>query len=240
VKQVPIVVVWAIAFAYVESAIVEYLRAIYYPLERGGFQFPVLTIEQLQALGDEHFKRLLIELGREFSTLVMLLALGAAVGRNFRQAVAHFMIAFGVWDIFFYLWLKVLLDWPANIITWDLLFLLPVPWVGPVLAPVIISAAMIVSGLVVLFFESRGMVLATTWRDWLFLTVGGITVIVSFCLDYRNIMEGGLPNPFNWPVFFLGLFVSGLTFLLVIRRNLRAELRDKLTRSSCGPGVSAK
>lgn len=219
-KNSPAVILWAVAFAYVESAVVEYLRALYYPLASGGFHFPLQTIEQLSGMGEEHWRRLIIELGRELSTLVMLAAVGLMAGKNRREAIAHFMIAFGVWDICYYLWLKLFLGWPGSIMTWDLLFLLPVPWASPVLAPVIVSAVMIVSGFAVLYSESRGIVLDTTWRDWALIVAGGVTVIVSFCWDCRNLMEGGLPNPFNWPLFIAGLAVSSITFLLVLRRSL--------------------
>jgi len=200
---------------------VEYLRALYFPVETGGFRFPLLTPEQFQAMGVTHWHRLLIEFGRELATLVMLATVALMAAKNRREAVAHFMIAFGAWDIFFYLWLKVFLDWPSSILTWDLLFLVPVPWVGPVVAPVIISLVMLAAGVTVLYLEGRGTVLVATWVDWVFLIAGGITVIVSFCWDYENIMAGGLPNPFNWPLFFVGLCVSAVTFLLVLRRNLR-------------------
>jgi len=225
VKRVPIVILWAVAFAYVESAVVEYLRAIYYPLGEGGFRFPLITLEQFQALGAEHLRRLAIEFGRELATLLMLATVGWAAARNFREAVAHFMIAFGVWDIFYYLWLSLFLDWPESLMTWDLLFLIPVPWVSPVAGPVIISAVMIASGLVVLACEARGRVLSTTWRDWLMFTAGGVIVIVSFCWDWRNTMAGGMPKPFNWPLFLVGLSMTVAWFVWVLRRNLRQHLR---------------
>ncbi|MFH0822611.1 MAG: hypothetical protein V2B18_07650 [Pseudomonadota bacterium] len=222
-KKLPIVVLWAIAFAYVESAVVEYLRAIYHPLEQGGFRFPLPAVSQFEAMGAEHVKRLIIELGREISTLVMLAAVAVAVGRNFREATAHFMIAFGVWDIFFYLWLKLFLDWPDGLMTWDLLFLVPVPWVGPVLAPVIVSVIMIVVGIVVLHYESRGIALRSTWYDWGMIVCGGVTAITSFCLDADNIMNGGFPNPFNWTLFLAGLFLASTAFVIALRRNLSAQ-----------------
>jgi len=145
--------------------VVEYLRALYYPLQEGGFRFPILTFEQLEFMGYEHVRRLVIEFVRELATLVMLVTIGAAAGSNRREAWAHFMIAFGVWDIFYYLWLKLLIDWPPGLLTWDLLFLIPVPWVAPVLAPLIVSVALIVCGLTVLFFESRQRPLVASWRD---------------------------------------------------------------------------
>ena len=222
-RKAPSVILWAVAFAFVESAVVEYLRAIYYPLNEGGFQFPILTLEQLESLGPEHVRRLAIEFGRELATLAMLVAIGAAAGSNRREAWAHFMVAFGVWDIFYYLWLKLFIDWPPGLMTWDLLFLIPVPWVAPVLAPVIISVAMIGCGLTVLFFEARRGPLITSWRDWFFLVLGGLIVIVSFCEDYQNIMNGGAPNPFNWKLFVTGFLISACGFVFVLLRQHRVK-----------------
>ncbi len=221
-KRIPTVIFWAVAFAYVESAVVEYLRALYCPLTAGGFGFPLLTLEELEKMGPENITRVRIEFGRELATLVMLAAVGIIAGRNRREAIAHFMVAFGVWDIAFYLWLKLFLGWPESIMTWDLLFMVPVPWVSPVLAPLIISVVMMAAGLVVLVYESRNRPLYSTWKDWVFLVAGGVIVIVSLCWDYRNIMAGGLPNPFNWPLFCLGLALSAFTFLWVVRRNAKA------------------
>jgi len=218
VKRLPIVVVWSIAFAYVESSLVEYLRAIYYPLENGGFRFPVITLDGLKAMGDEHVRRLAIEFGREIATLLMLGAVGLAAARNRREAWAHFMIAFGVWDIFYYVWLKAFIGWPESLMTWDLLFLVPVPWVSPVLAPVLISIAMIAAGTIVLHWEARGQPLQARWVDWLMISSGGAIVIVAFCWDYRNIMDGGIPNPFPWLIFGLGLSLSAATFVRVMMR----------------------
>jgi hypothetical protein len=215
----PAVIVWAIAFAFVESAVVEYLRALYYPLDRGGFQFPLLSLEDIIALGEEHRRRLVIELGREFSTLVMLATIGIAAARNCREAWAHFMIAFGVWDIFYYIWLKIFINWPSSLTTWDLLFLIPVPWISPVLAPVIISLVMILAGIVVLVCEAKGQPLDVGWLHWAAFGSGGVLVMVSFCWDYRNVMNGGLPNPFNWPVFFAGLILAASAFLAVLARH---------------------
>jgi hypothetical protein len=219
-KKVGWVIIWAIAFGFVEASVVEYLRALYYPLTEGGFHFPILSLAHFESLGPEHIHRLKIEIVREFCTLIMLATVGAAAAKNRREAWAHFMIAFGVWDIFFYVWLRVFLDWPASLMTWDLLFLIPVPWVGPVIAPVMISIALIVAGLMVLFFEDKGRPLLLKSRDWLLIVIGGVIVIVSFCWDYKNIMGGGFPDPFEWKIFFTGLILSATTFALLVRRHL--------------------
>lgn len=218
-RLVPAVLLWAVSFAFVEAAVVEYLRGLYYPLANGGFTFPILTVEQIEAFGLEHWRRLLIELGREIATLMMLLSVGILAGKNRRESWACFMIAFGVWDIFYYIWLKLFLGWPPGIMTWDLLFLLPVPWVGPVLAPILISIALIISGLIILLFESRGRPLITRPSDWALVTGGGLIVIVSFCWDYNNITNGGYPNPFHWPLFIAGFAVAVAALMRILLRQ---------------------
>lgn len=219
-RKAIVVTIWGVAFGFVEASVVEYLRALYYPLSEGGFHFPIKTLAELQAMGPQHILRLKIEVFREFCTLVMLATIGVAAARNRREAWAYFMIAFGVWDIFYYVWLKVFLDWPASLMTWDLLFLLPVPWVAPVLAPVIISLGLVACGLVALAFEDKGQPLLLPWRDWLLISLGGIIVIVSLCWDYKNITAGGFPNPFAWKIFGAGLILSTATFLLAVRKRM--------------------
>lgn len=224
-KTLLAVIVWAVAFGFVEAAVVEYLRALYSPPEMGGFQFPLKSVEELTVLGEPHVNRLFIELGREVSTLLMLVTVGAVAGRNRSEAWAYFMIAFGVWDLFYYVWLKVFLDWPESLMTWDLLFLVPLPWVSPVLAPVIVSLIMIAAGLAILRYEALSKPLTVSWRDWTLIVLGGLIIIVSFCWDYENIMNRGMPNPFNWPLFFAGLGLGAITFGLVVLRADRSRSR---------------
>ncbi|MHC4405003.1 MAG: hypothetical protein ACYTG0_35600 [Planctomycetota bacterium] len=210
VGAITALVVFGISFGYVEAAVVVYLRAIQEPIRQEVFGdegaddlFPLLTVKQLEAAGQRHV--LLVELGRELATLVMLAGAGWAVARNVRQWLAGFMIAFGVWDVFYYVFLKLLIGWPASLGTWDILFLLPVPWVGPVMSPVIVSVAMIVAGIVILRRESSGRPIAFRWFHWVAIVGGGLVVIVAFCWDCRNTMAGEWPSPFNWPLFSLGM-----------------------------------
>jgi hypothetical protein len=198
-------ILFGAAFGYVEAAVVVYLRTIYEPIRQkisprpSNELFPLITPRQLADAGPENTRRLLTELGREAATLVMLAAIGLAVAGNFQQWAAAFLVAFGVWDIAFYLFLRLLIHWPASVMTWDLLFLLPVPWVGPVLAPVIVSASMIVCGSIAL---TRTIHLKAP--HWIAILSGGLIVVIACCLDYPNITRGGLPNPFHW-----GLFTAG-------------------------------
>ena len=152
---------------------------------------------------------------------VMLAAAGLTIGRSFREWLAGFMIAFGVWDIFYYVFLKLLLDSPASLWTWDILFLLPVPWVGPVIAPVLVSLSMIVAGVVVLWRESLGRPVRCGRLHRALIVLGGLVVIAAFCWDFQNTTVGGLPNPFNWPLFTLGeaMAVAGFVHALRCRRD---------------------
>lgn len=215
-----------ISFAFVEAAVVEYLRFVWQPIHARYFPdsaadsiFPLLSLDQLRSESPEQVRILYTELVREAATLVMLAAAGLAVAGNARQWLAGFMIAFGVWDIFFYIFLKVLLDWPESLATWDLLFLLPVPWTGPVWAPVLVSIAMIAAGVIVLWRESMGRPVQTDWAHAAMVAAGGVTIIVAFCWDWRNIVAGGEPNPFHWPLFALGLAAGLSSFIHAVLRS---------------------
>jgi hypothetical protein len=212
---------FGISFGYLEAAVVVYLRAIYDPIRQHihperqpNDLFPLITPDQLLAAGPENERRLIIEIGREAATIAMLAGFGLAVGRNFSERMAAFAVAFGLWDISFYAFLKLMIHWPDSLKTWDILFLIPLPWIGPVWAPVLVSAALIVCGLISL---SRGGVPARL-QHWLLMIAGGLVVIVSFVWDFKNTMAGGLPNPFNWPLFVAGEAL-GLTGFFAALKN---------------------
>lgn len=209
-------VLFAVAFGYVEAAVVVYLRHIYEPLRQALFPgrpvgdlFPLIPIGQLSA---EHLRLVTVELGREAATLLMLAGAGLLAARHRRQWIAGFAIAFGVWDIAFYAFLKLLLDWPASILTWDILFLIPVPWVGPVLAPVMVSAVLIVCGLLALKRDWDGCPIEATPVHWAGLTGSGLVVIISFTWNYRTMLAGAPPEHFNWLLFSAGLLAGIGTF----------------------------
>lgn len=181
--------IFAVAMAYMESAVVVYLRAIYYPQ---GFEFPIVIIEDTMAL---------IEIGREAATIAMLLGVAALAGNDRWERFLYFCYAFGVWDILYYLWLRIFLGWPPSLLTWDVLFLIPVPWIGPVLAPIFISAGLIAGALILLRLKSRGIRLRFSWYLWGTAVGGGLLVMASFMIDFRIVVEGIAPPPFRWWLF---------------------------------------
>lgn len=139
---------FAIAMGHLEAVVVVYIRHIL------GI---VPTPEHLDRAVYEHVPQWIIatEQGREAATIIMLVTLAYLVGRKPLEKLAVFLFAFGVWDIFYYVSLKVLLGWPASLQTMDLLFLIPVPWFGPVWLPVTISAGMIVTALTLFAHQSK-------------------------------------------------------------------------------------
>jgi hypothetical protein len=212
-------VLFGAAFGYIEAAAAIYLRVLYEPIHQRAFPgcppgdlFPLLTLERLAAEGPSGMLCLWIELGREAATLVLLAALGLALGRSFRHGFAIFLIGFGLWDLFYYVFLKALIGWPDSLLAWDLLFLLPVPWAGPVLAPVLVAVGMVGAGTLVLWREARGRPVRMAWSHWAGLTAAGLVIVAAFCWDFRNQLDGGPPNPFPWPLFGLGAALGALTF----------------------------
>jgi hypothetical protein len=227
-KSVLALVLFGGAFGYLEAAVVSYLRFLhepvrrrFYPARPAGDLFPLVTREQAAAADPQQHKVFMIETGREAATILMLAGIALAVAADLSQWAAAFVIAFGVWDITFYLFLKVLLDWPASLFTWDILFILPVPWVGPVLAPVLVSAAMILAGTWHLRSRATTDPIRLGFPNWIGILAGAAIIIVSFTLDYRNIARGGRPHPFNWTVFDAGMSIGVLAYASATLKKLR-------------------
>jgi hypothetical protein len=114
-----------------------------------------------------------------------------------------------MWDLAYYAWLKLLMGWPHSLLDWDLIFAAPLPWVGPVLAPLVVAAVMVLASGFFFWRESVGRPIQPRPLHWVVVLVGGLVVMVSFWLDTRNILASGNPGPFNWPVLIAGL-IGGL------------------------------
>jgi hypothetical protein len=224
VRALVALVLFGIAFGYVEASVVTYLRDLYAPLHQRfkppaseNDLFPLLRLNQLQEAGPQAMRWLWTELFRELATLLMLSAIAWAMGRNFRQWLAGFMVAFGVWDIFYYVFLKLVVDWPDSLFTWDLLFLLPVPWAGPVLAPLLVAVTMVLAGSAILLKESAARPVPIGAAQIVLLLIGATIIVLAFCWDYRNLLSGGFPNPFHWPLFIAGMVIALIGLLSALR-----------------------
>lgn len=225
--------IFSVAMGFLETSVVVYLRELYYPQ---GFSFPLTPIKPSVAL---------TEFLREAATLVMLAAIALLAGTSRHMRLAYFIFCFAIWDICYYLFLKMLLGWPASLFTWDILFLIPVPWVGPVLAPVLLCVMMIVLALSIVVLEEAGFYVRIRPLHWILFGTGSLIAIISFTWDYLQYVQHiqGLsslwnlgsgtdlfmeapeyvPQHFNWFVFGSGFIPLLAGIGLLIREALHKK-----------------
>ena len=218
------VVLYATAMAWVESAVVYYLRTHVDRIE----PYQPNPLPLIGGLGP-------VELGRELATMIMLFAVGALAGRTWRARVGYTVVAFGVWDILYYVFLKLMCGWPHSLMDWDILFLLPMPWWGPVLAPVLIALLMIFWGTLASQFERPHTPTLSNWRVWVLNFIGVALALYVFMADAIRVSGGGvdavrnvLPTHFNWLPFLVAL---GLMAAPAVKLGweLYAERRPKFS-----------
>jgi hypothetical protein len=226
---------YGIGMALLEAVVVVYLRKLYYPQ---GFSFPLSTME---------WNIYLTEILREAGTLLMLVCVSALAAENFSTWLAFFLFNFAIWDIFYYVWLKVLLNWPASLMEWDILFLIPITWDGPILAPLLCTLAMLALAGIILIFHGRGVNVKLKARDWMLLWGGALLVFISFIWNYTSFMlRGGffserkrlgsnpafhqavaafIPSSFQWPLFLVGYGLI-LTAILLLAIRFRKQSKS--------------
>jgi hypothetical protein len=213
------VVVFAVAMAWVESAVVFYLRSMSDRIEP--YQPDPMPIIAGFAS---------VELPREAATMVMLFVVGVLAGRTWRARFGYALVAFGVWDIFYYVFLKMICGWPHSLLDWDVLFLLPLPWWGPVLAPALISLLMILWGTLVIHFERKQTPILSNRRAWILNFAGVALALFVFMADAIAVSPHGLeairtvlPEKFNWPLFCVALALMSAPVVQIIRQFLRRQ-----------------
>ncbi|MCW3076986.1 MAG: hypothetical protein JWO32_1595 [Bacteroidetes bacterium] len=202
---------FAIAMGFMESSIVIYLRELFY---KNGFNFPLKGIPPFIAR---------IEFFRELGTVIMLVGIGIIAGKTKLQRFAYFVLAFAIWDIFYYIFLYLCLGWPPSLCTWDILFLIPVPWVGPVWAPCLLCMLMITGSVFVIIRSEENREFKIAKIFWWMLIAGAAVCILSFMWDYLIFsntkhqtwsvlsnqdlfpeIENYIPIQFNYFLFFTG------------------------------------
>lgn len=195
------VVAFAIAMAWVESAVVFDLRTLVDRIQ----PYQPNPLPEMGDLGA-------VELMREAATLVMLLTVGALAGRSWRRRIGYSAVAFGVWDIGYYVFLNGMCGWPHSVKDWDILFLLPLPWWGPVLAPLCIAVLMIVWGTLASQFDDAGPKRDTARIVWALNFAGIAVALYVFMADTLRAAPQGadavrrvLPERFDWSLFCLAL-----------------------------------
>lgn len=157
------VAIFAIAFGFLEAAVVVYLRhlvgasgEVINPKEVLFLVPGIAFLEPQTAVKIVTNSQILtVEQIREAATIIMLFSVASLASKNLKQIAAFFFLAFGIWDIFYYVFLRLAINWPASFADYDIFFLLPVPWVGPIVVPVIISLILILSSLLYLLKQKN-------------------------------------------------------------------------------------
>lgn len=191
------VVAFGVAFGFVEAAVVTYLRAA---IETGA----VMPAHDPTTIGT--FEG--IEQVRELATLLMIGAVGWLAGRSRLERLAWAAVVFGTWDIVYYVGLRAAIGWPPDLGTWDVLFLVPAPWVGPVWAPILVSAALVAFGLFAARRLRAGQMLVLGPVRTLAGFTGGGLVIVSFLVDAGRGVAGEALGWSGWPAYWTGMALA--------------------------------
>ncbi len=204
-KRFLLVSVYAVAMAFLEAAVVVYIRGLLH-----------ITNDHV-SLGP--YVRM--EIWREAATMVMLVTVGWMVGRGRLDRLAYGLFAFGMWDIWYYVWLRILIGWPETLLDWDTLFLIPLRWWGPVLSPVLIAALICVVAVLAVTRIERGERLEITRARVGVVLLGGLLALYVFMSDSLHaLLQGRLdwdtlrPEPFGWPLFLIALVLMALPSLM--------------------------
>jgi hypothetical protein len=221
--------VFGIAMGFLEAIVVVYIREIYYP---HGFQFPMVLVSG---------KIITAELAREFCTIIMLLAVAFIAGNTSLQRFSYFIFSFAIWDIFYYAGLKIFLNWPPSLLTWDILFLIPVAWLAPVLAPILCAVTMIILSIMILYLQDKRPDFHLRIWEWASLSIGALLILITFLWDFSKMLIGRnllshffalakneeflhlistfVPYYYNWALFSLGLGIIYVTLILLVKRH---------------------
>lgn len=218
--RLAVLAAFSVAMSYLEATVVVYLRRLYYP---EGFSFPMKLADPFVAK---------IELGREIATILMLLAVAALYEKGAIRRFLAFCFAFGAWDILYYVWLKILLNWPAGWLDWDVLFLVPVVWVAPWIAPALIALVLAVFSGTLLWLGNRRGEIRIGSADRVLAGAGALACLLSFTLDGFRLLPGGteairgfVPTRFLWEVYLPGVVLMATAATIAVRRNARGGNR---------------
>ncbi len=225
------ILLFSIAMGYLETSVVVYLRELYYP---EGFNFPLKAMSPSLAV---------TELYREAATIIMILAVSVLAAERRLHRFAWFLVVFSVWDITYYLCLKILLGWPASLLTTDILFLLPGIWTGPVIAPVINSLTMILLAIVILGFKGWKPVTHLSNMVWILLITGSLIVLIAymkdfatFTMEFRRMAPSDpsrydqqmfklstlfIPRSFDWFLYGIGVSMHLIAVLIILLKKAK-------------------
>lgn len=192
------VAAFAVAMGFLEAAVVVYLRAALEIVPSAVPAHDPATLGTFET----------IEVARELATIVMIAAVGCLAGRRPLERLAWAAVAFGTWDIVYYIGLRLTIGWPPDLLAWDVLFLIPSPWVGPVWAPIIVSTALVAFGLAAARRLRMERPVVVGPIQALAAIGGGMLVVAGFLADAERVLAGGVSNWAGWPLFAAGMALA--------------------------------
>lgn len=220
-----VVTAYAVAMAYAEAAVVVYLRTLY-------------GIGDL--LGDVPARPdplVLVELGREAATLVMLFTVGQLAGRARAARWGCFLYAWGLWDLAYYGWLRALVGFPGNLAEWDLLFLIPLPWWAPVWAPVLAAILLVVFGAAMAVRGEAGLAVRVDAVSVVAALAGSAAALGAVMAPSLSQLHTGWeaavaarPQRFPWPLYLGGWLLVAWASWRVASGGEQGPLRGTRSR----------
>ena len=206
--------IFAVAFGCIEGATVVYLMATAPKAVRSASGlFPLSALSP---------RLITIELVREACTLILLAAVAWSAGHRWRDRIGAFLLTFGLWDLVYYGALRVMLGWPESFRTWDVLFLIPAPWVAPVWVPSIVAAIFIVAG-THLFWTSEDEH-KYLLHDFVLLTASAAAIVIACLISSNAALTVEQPTHFPLWLYWAGVVV-GVGGFWVAERRRPATLR---------------
>ncbi len=207
--------VFALAFGWLEASVVVYLREISFSGEAALRSLGDLT--QLPATLVSIPNHLVtIEIVREACTILMLAAVAWLAGRRPATRTGAFLVGFGIWDLTYYVVLNLVSGWPGSLRTWDVLFLIPRPWVAPVWAPASVATVFVLAGSRLFWTPER--VRRLGWVDAGVLAASVFLIIVAFLVESPAAIDQLEPEYFPAWLFWAGIVAGTAWFVLKERR----------------------
>jgi hypothetical protein len=205
--------VLTLAFGWIEASVVVYLREIY--ARQVSFQGTNYLAGLQVTLVSLPSHLMAVEIAREACTILLLGAVAWLAGRRPADRAGAFLLSFGIWDLSYYAALKLVVGWPDSLSAWDILFLIPVPWVAPVWAPVTIATLFVAAGSYLFWTSERER--RYRWPDIGVLVASGLLTIAAFLVESRAAIDHRVPERFPVWLFGAGVVLGTVWFLRVER-----------------------
>lgn len=126
---------FGVSMGLLEAIIIVYLRMI--PSVADSFNLPLIPNFPVELMPIEQL--------REAATIVMLISFALLIGKTRWERLAVFLWVFGIWDIFYYIFLFLLINWPKTIFAMDVVFLIPIKWYVPVWVALIVMIVFLIN-----------------------------------------------------------------------------------------------